>query len=61
MIYLKNLNGQVAEYKDRDTKMVDSLIGSGGWVRVQDRKDMSPYSAPKKAAKKAKKKCAKIH
>ena len=56
MIYLKNLNGQVAEYKDRDTKTVDSLIGSGRWARIQDRKDMTPYSAPKKASKKAKKK-----
>jgi len=56
MIYLKNLNGQVAEYKDRDTKTVDSLIGSGGWVRIQDRKDLTPYSKPKKATKKKAKK-----
>ena len=56
MIYLKNLNSQVKEFKDRDTKTVDSMIDSGRWIRVQGRKDMTPYSAPKKATKKKSKK-----
>jgi len=56
MIYLKNLNSQVKEFKDRDTKTVDEMMGSGRWIRVQGRKDMTPYSAPKKTAKKKTKK-----
>jgi hypothetical protein len=56
MIYLKNLNSQVREFKDRDAKTVDEMMGSGRWIRVQGRKDMTPYSAPKKATKKKTKK-----
>ena len=56
MVYLKNLNGQVREIKDRDTKTVDSMVDSGRWMRVQGRKDSTPYSVPKKATKKTTKK-----
>ena len=56
MVYLKNLNGQVREIKDRDTKTVDSMVDSGRWMRVQSRKDTTPYSTPKKATKKTTKK-----
>ena len=56
MIYLKNLNSQVREFKDRDTKTVDEMMGSGRWIRVSGLKDMTPYSAPKKTAKKKSKK-----
>ena len=56
MIYLKNLNGQVRECKDNDTKTVDAMLDSDRWVRVQGRKDITPYSAPKKATKKKSKK-----
>ena len=56
MIYLKNLNSQVREFKDRDTKTVDEMVSSGRWIRVQGRKDMAPYSAPKKVTKKRSKK-----
>ena len=54
MIYLKNLNSQVKEYKDNDTKTVESLIDSGRWTRVKGLKDCTPYFAPKKAKKKSK-------
>ena len=56
MIYLKNLNSQVKEFKDRDTKTVDAMVDSGRWTRVSGLKDMTPYSAPKKATKKKSKK-----
>ena len=56
MIYLKNLNSQVKEFKDRDTRTVDSMVDSGRWTRVSGLKDMTPYSAPKKTAKKKSKK-----
>ena len=56
MIYLKNLNSQVKEFKDRDTKTVDAMVDSGRWTRVLGLKDMTPYSAPKKATKKKSKK-----
>jgi len=56
MIYLKNLNGQIKEMKDRDARAIDSMVDSGRWVRVQGRKDSTPYSAPKKATKKTTKK-----
>ena len=56
MIYLKNLNSQVKEYKDNDTRTVESLIDSGRWTRVKGLKDWTPYSKPKKTNKKATKK-----
>ena len=48
MIYLKNLNGAVREYKDGDTGTVDALLGSGRWERIEGRKDWTPYTASKK-------------
>ena len=56
MIYLKNLNGQVKEMKDRDTRTIDSMVDSGRWARVKGLKDSTPYSSPKKATKKTTKK-----
>jgi len=56
MIYLKNLNGQIKEMKDRDARAIDSMVDSGRWVRVQSIKDSTPYSAPKKSTKKTTKK-----
>ena len=53
MIYLKNLNGAVKEFKDNDTLTVDALVGSGRWERISGRKDWSPF---KKATKKKTKK-----
>ena len=52
MIYLKNLNGQIKEMKDRDARTIDSMVDSGRWARVHGVKDSTPYSAPKKATKK---------
>ena len=52
MVYLKNLNSQVREFKDSDTRTVDSMIDSGRWVRVKGLKDCTPYSTPKKPTKK---------
>jgi len=54
MIYLKNLNSQVKEYKDTDTKTVDTLLDSGRWTRVKGLKDWTLYSKPKKTKKKSK-------
>jgi len=56
MIYLKNLNSQVKEFKDNDTRTVDTLVNSGRWARVKGLKDCTPYSSPKKATKKSTKK-----
>ena len=56
MIYLKNLNSQVKEFKDSDTKTVDACVDSGRWTRVKGLKDWTPYSAPKKTTKKSTKK-----
>ena len=56
MIYLKNLNSQVKEFKDNDTKTVDACVDSGRWARVKGLKDSTPYSSPKKATKKTTKK-----
>ena len=47
---------KIKEIKDRDTRTINSMVDSGRWVRVQDRKDSTPYSAPKKATKKTTKK-----
>ena len=59
MVYLKNLNSQVKEFKDNDTKTIDAMVDSGRWTRVSGLKDTTPYSAPKKAAKKTTKKSKK--
>ena len=52
MIYLKNLNGAVKEFKDGDTETVNSMLGSGRWERIAGRKDWSSYVEPKKSTKK---------
>ena len=48
MIYLKNLNGIVKEFKDGDTETVNAMLGSGRWERIEGRKDWTPYTASKK-------------
>ena len=55
MIYLKNLNSQVKEFKDSDMRTVDVLIDSGRWEKVVGLKDTTPLSIPKKVVKKSKK------
>ena len=59
MVYLKNLNSQVKEFKDNDMKTINSLIDSGRWIRVKGRKDVTPYSKPKPKPKAKKKKTKK--
>ena len=59
MIYLKNLNSQVKEYKETDTKTVEALLDSGRWERVKGLKDSSPCVVAKKSVKKASKKKSK--
>ena len=57
MIYLKNLNGQVKEYKDHDIKTVEHLLSTGKWTRIKGLKDWTDYSssnASKKESKKSK-------
>ena len=65
MIYLKNLNGQIREYKDHDARTINTLISSGRWAKVVGRKDgtfceapkkQEPKQEPNKATKKTKKK-----
>ena len=55
MVYLKNLNGQVREFKDRDDREINEMVSSGRWVRVQGLKDTTPYAEPKKSKAKKKK------
>ena len=55
MIYLKNLNSQVKEYKDSDTETVAALLDSGRWERITGRKDWTPYVAPKSSKEASKK------
>ena len=64
MIYLKNLNGQIREYKDHDSRTINTLISSGRWAKVVGGKDGTlcevPKSPePKKESKKATKKTKK--
>ena len=51
MVYLKNLNGQVKEYKDHDVKTINFLVDSGKWNKVKGLKDISPYKETKKKSK----------
>tara|TARA_R100000152_G_C6617435_1_gene69282 strand:- start:234 stop:410 length:177 start_codon:yes stop_codon:yes gene_type:complete len=56
-VYLKNINGEVRDFKNIDEKSLKNLLDSNEWVRVNGRKDITPYTeVKKKAKKKAKKK-----
>ena len=55
-IYLKNMSGEVRDFKNIDDKTLKNLLDSSEWTRIKGLKDMSPYLAPKKKAKKKKKK-----
>ena len=54
MIYLKNIGGNIAVLKDSDTKDAKNLIESGLWYRVNSRKDLTPFTNPKKDKRKPK-------
>ena len=55
-IYLKNISGEVRDFKNIDDKSLNNLLDSSEWTRIKGLKDMTPYVAPKKKAKKKKKK-----
>ena len=56
-VYLKNVSGEVRDFKNIDEKSLKNLLDSSEWTRIKGLKDMPPYTAPnKKAKKKAKKK-----
>jgi len=54
-VYLKNISGEVRDFKNIDEKSLRNLLDSSEWTRIKGLKDMSPYVAPKKATKKKKK------
>ena len=61
MIWLKDLNNMVRSYKDGDTKTVNALLKTGRWIRVNDKKDLTPYVEKKITKKKsAKSKSAEV-
>jgi len=55
-VYLKNISGEVRDFKNIDEKSLRNLLDSSEWTRIKGLKDMTPYSAPKKATKKKAKK-----
>jgi len=52
MIFLKTKNNFIKQYRDTDTKTVNFLINKQGAIRVQGRKDSTPYIEPSKKSKK---------
>ncbi len=52
-VWLKDLDNMVRQFKENDTKTIDAFIKTGRWKRVQGRRDLSDYVAPKKATKKS--------
>ena len=55
-VYLKNISGEVRDFKNIDEKSLRNLLDSSEWTRINGLKDMSPYTTPKKKAKKKAKK-----
>ena len=55
-IYLKNISGEVRDFKNIDDKSLKNLLDSSEWTRISGLKDMTPYSEPKKKTKKKAKK-----
>ena len=55
-VYLKNMSGEVRDFKNIDDKSLKNLLDSSEWTRIKGLKDMTPYTAPKKQAKKKAKK-----
>ena len=55
-IYLKNVSGEVRDFKNIDEKSLKNLLDSSEWIRIKGLKDMTPYTTPKKKAKKKAKK-----
>ena len=55
-VYLKNISGEVRDFKNIDDKSLKNLLDSSEWTRIKGLKDMTPYTAPKPKAKNKKKK-----
>ena len=55
-VYLKNISGEVRDFKNIDDKSLKNLLESSEWTRINGLKDMTPYVEPKKKAKKKAKK-----
>ena len=55
-VYLKNISGEVRDFKNIDNKSLKNLLDSSEWTRIKGLKDMTPYTTPKKKAKKKAKK-----
>jgi len=55
-VYLKNMSGEVRDFKNIDDKSLKNLLDSSEWTRIKGLKDMTPYATPKKKAKKKAKK-----
>ena len=55
-VYLKNVSGEVRDFKNIDKKSLRNLLDSSEWIRIKGLKDMTPYTEPKKATKKKAKK-----
>ena len=55
-VYLKNVSGEVRDFKNNDKKSLRNLLDSSECVRIKGLKDMTPYTEPKKTTKKKTKK-----
>ena len=55
-VYLKNISGEVRDFKNIDEKSLRNLIDSSEWIRIKGLKDMTPYTSLKKTTKKKAKK-----
>ena len=53
-VYLKNISGEVRDFKNIDDKTLRNLLDSSEWTRIKGLKDMTPYTASKAKAKKKK-------
>ena len=53
-VYLKNMSGEVRDFKNIDDKSLKNLLDSSEWTRIKGLKDMTPYTASKAKAKKKK-------
>ena len=47
-VYLKNISGEVRDFKNIDEKSLRNLLDSSEWIRIKGLKDMTPYTTPKK-------------
>ena len=53
-VYLKNISGEVRDFKNIDEKSLRNLLDSSELTRIKGLKDMTPYTASNAKAKKKK-------